>query len=282
MDVAIANKIISFIFSATGRSAIICDLDGVIIAAKVATRVGTVHPGARTMMRENLPIAMVTEEEEAASGGLMKAGCNTPIWHDGELLGSIGISGDPMIAEPVTRMASGLFSKELQERAILTALIGHAGQMDQLITEIVSTVALADVSQTRVAGEVGDVRELIEQSFEDIQRTDEVIGTIHHIASNTQMLGLNASIEAAHAREHGRGFAIVAEAVRKLSIQCGEAAESVRATQNHLHTSMSQVVSFAKNLMADTQAQTDATSAIAKRVGDLKAVSEALMAMTLT
>jgi methyl-accepting chemotaxis protein len=114
----------------------------------------------------------------------------------------------------------------------------------------------------------------------DIDKTDEVIDTIQSIAANTQMLGLNASIEAAHAREHGQGFAIVAEAVRKLSVQCGEAAETVKTTQGHLHESMNQVAAYSKDLMAHTDEQTRSTSAIASMVAELKRVSEALMAMT--
>jgi hypothetical protein len=280
MDVAIANKIVEFIFTATGRYSIICDTHGVIIAAKVASRVGNVHAGARRLIEENLPEFMVTVEQEEASGGAMKAGCSLPILYNGERVGTIGITGDPERSEPVTRMASGLISKELREREMLDLLIGHAAQMDRAITDIAATVEQADASQVRVAAEVDKVEHLVIASFEDIQKTDEVIGTIQSIAANTQMLGLNASIEAAHAREHGRGFSIVAESVRKLSIQCGEAAESVKATQTHLHASMSQVVTFSKELMDNTREQTQATSAIAKQVAELKTVSEALMAMT--
>lgn len=280
MDTRIANKIIEFIFSITGRYSIICDIDGVIIAAKVGSRVGNVHEGVRRMLREKLPNAMVTLEQEEASGGVMKAGCNLPLHFKGELIGSIGISGDPERTEPLTRMASGLLEKELQEAEMLDLLLGHAAQMDRSITEILSTVEKADSSQLKVAAEVDEVESLIEASFEDIKKTDEVIDTIQSIASNTQMLGLNAAIEAAHAREHGKGFSIVAESVRKLSAQCSEAAESVKATQNHLHASMSRVVDFSKDLMVNTHEQTLATSAIARKVADLKTVSESLLAMT--
>jgi methyl-accepting chemotaxis protein len=141
-------------------------------------------------------------------------------------------------------------------------------------------VERADTSQLRVSAKVEEVEHLIEASIDDISRTDEVIDTIQSISSNTQMLGLNASIEAAHAREHGRGFAIVAEAVRKLSVQCGDSAESVKVTQEHLHDSMSRVVDCSRDLMAATQEQTKATSDIARMVAELKRVSEALMAMT--
>jgi len=280
MDAAIAGKIVDFIFTATGRPSIICDLDGVIIAAQVRSRIGNVHPGAQRLLRENLPEILVTTEQEEASGGTMKAGCNLPIHYNGELIGSIGITGDPEKSEPVTRMASGLIAKELRERELLDLLIGHAARMDQAISEIGSTVERADASQKRVSAEVGEVESLLGASFEDINRTDEVIDTIQSISGNTQMLGLNASIEAAHAREHGRGFSIVAEAVRKLSVQCGEAAESVKTTQTHLHESMRRVVDCSRNLMADTREQTAATGDIARMVAELKRVSEALMAMT--
>jgi hypothetical protein len=281
MDAAIADKIVEFIFAATGsgRSSIICNPDGVIIAAHVKSRVGNVHAGAQRMLREGLPDYMVTAVQEEESGGAMKAGCNLPLVYNGELIGSIGIAGDPEKSEPVTRMAAGLIAKELREREVLDQLINHAAEMDRAITEIRITVEGADASQLRVSAKVEEVEHLIEASIEDISRTDEVIDTIQSISSNTQMLGLNASIEAAHAREHGRGFSIVAEAVRKLSVQCGDSAESVKATQGHLHDSMSRVVDCSRDLMAATQEQTKATSDIARMVAELKRVSEALVAL---
>ena len=119
MDIILANKIIDFIFTATGRHSIVCGVDGVIVAAKVSSRIGDVHTAARKMLRENLPHAMISEAEEQACGGEMKAGCNLPIWHNGELIGSIGITGDPDRTEPLTRLASGLISKELREQEML-------------------------------------------------------------------------------------------------------------------------------------------------------------------
>jgi septal ring factor EnvC (AmiA/AmiB activator) len=280
MDAVIATKIIEFIFTATGRHSIICNVDGIIVAAKITSRIGSAHAGAQRMLRENLPDAMITMEQEVASGGAMKAGCNLPIVHNGELIGSIGITGDPERTEPMTRLASGLISKELREREMLDSLLNNVAQMDRSITAIASIVERTNSSQMTVTKEVDEVEELIGDSFRDIEKTDEVIDTIQSIASNTQMLGLNASIEAAHAREHGRGFSIVAEAVRKLSVQCSEAAESVKVTQAHLHDSMSRVVAYSKELAANTHEQTKETTAISKMVGELKAVSASLMAMT--
>jgi len=280
VDCAVASNIIEFIFTATGMYSIVCDDDGTIVAAKISSRIGNVHTGARKMLRENLPHIIVTAEEETASGGVIKAGINLPLRHNEEVIGSIGITGDPEKTLLVTKMAAGLISRDLREREMLNLLLGHAARMDGSITNIVSTVDQVNSSQQKVSGMVEDVEHLVSESFEDIKTTDEVVETIQSIASNTQMLGLNAAIEAAHAKEHGRGFAIVAEAVRKLSVECGESAESIRATQAHLNSSMSKVVDFSKDLTSNTREQTRATHAIADMVTELKQVSEALMAMT--
>lgn len=282
MDCEIANNIVDFIFEATGMYAIVCDADGTIVAAKVRSRIGDVHSGARRMLRENLPHIIITAEEEAASGGIIKAGINLPLRHDGELIGSIGIAGDPEKTLLVTKMAAGLVSRDLRERQMINDLLGHAAQMDEAIAAIVSTAEQVNGTQAKVSGMVEEVERLIRASFDDIKTTDEVVATIQSIASNTQMLGLNAAIEAAHARQHGRGFAIVAEAVRKLSDQSSQSAESIKATQAHLNASMGQVVDFSEDLTATAHDQARAIRAIAEMVLDLKKVSEALMAMSRT
>ncbi|HCZ32249.1 MAG TPA: hypothetical protein DHV93_01525 [Holophagaceae bacterium] len=282
MDSDIANQIIEFIFDATGMYSIICDKDGTIIAAKIQSRVGTIHTGAQKMLRENLPHIAISAEEEAASGGVVRAGVSLPLRHNGELIGSIGITGDPEKTLLVTKMAAGLISKDLREREILNDLLGHAAQMDAAISTILSTVEAVNASQMKASSMVDHVERLIQASFEDMKTTDEVVETIQSLASNTQMLGLNAAIEAAHARQHGQGFAVVAEAVRKLSEQSGESADSIKATQAHLNASMAQVVDYSKALASHTHEQTQATTAISGMVTDLKRVSEALMALADT
>ncbi|WP_130617830.1 methyl-accepting chemotaxis protein [Dyella amyloliquefaciens] len=91
--------------------------------------------------------------------------------------------------------------------------------------------ALAHVEQGRqVAAEALDSMGAIQDASRDIT---DIVDLVDSIAFQTNLLSLNAAIEAAHAGERGRGFAVVAGEVRQLAHRCVEAGKDIRRLINH-------------------------------------------------
>nr|WP_272898825.1 methyl-accepting chemotaxis protein [Paenibacillus sp. MMS18-CY102] len=107
-------------------------------------------------------------------------------------------------------------------------------------------IVLSTVSQMHAIQEqMGSLGSFVERLGIRSEQIGETASLIANIAKQTQMLALNASIEASRAGEAGKGFAVVADEVRKLSTQTGNAASAVSELVEGVRTETASVMKAA-------------------------------------
>ncbi|MDP7592033.1 MAG: methyl-accepting chemotaxis protein [Litorilituus sp.] len=105
-----------------------------------------------------------------------------------------------------------------------------------------------------LAENVTQAAESINQLQEDTQRVNVVLEVIKGIADQTNLLALNAAIEAARAGEQGRGFAVVADEVRSLASRTQESTEEINQMLGQLQDAAKKAVHMMENSRASVEA----------------------------
>ncbi|MBO2900505.1 methyl-accepting chemotaxis protein [Aeromonas dhakensis] len=129
-----------------------------------------------------------------------------------------------MVATAVTEMASA--TQEIAGNAEFAATT--SGDAVKLAVSGQSQVGQSQRSITGLADEVADASQIIVELDAHAQKISGILATISGIAEQTNLLALNAAIEAARAGEQGRGFAVVADEVRVLSRRTHDSTDEIQ------------------------------------------------------
>jgi len=105
-----------------------------------------------------------------------------------------------------------------------------------------NVVMKARDSISQLAQEVGNAGGVIHRLHEHSQQITSILSTIQGIAEQTNLLALNAAIEAARAGEQGRGFAVVADEVRDLSVKTHRSTEEIQLMISALQVAAKEAV----------------------------------------
>jgi len=127
---------------------------------------------------------------------------------------------------------------------------------------------------------VRDSSSAIQELCGTVSSISELAGIIKAIAGQTNLLALNAAIEAARAGEQGRGFAVVADEVRKLAERTSESSASIGTLLENFGSKSNQAIGAMNQILADVEYGAEQTRAVCTTLQQILKASSAVSGLT--
>lgn len=191
------------------------------------------------------------------------------------------------VARSMGDVAAGMEStvSSIQEQAIMTERIQEiiadtvdiAGRLDTIAAQSDDNAAAGQQLVESVVARTADMenesraaRANMEELNEHTKDMERIVSIINEISSQTNLLSLNASIEAARAGDAGRGFAVVAQEIRKLSEQTKNSTEDIQEIIYKLNVNAGDTLKSMDSVMDEITQQISMINKIADNFGNIK------------
>ncbi|SFP31717.1 methyl-accepting chemotaxis protein [Salibacterium halotolerans] len=149
--------------------------------------------------------------------------------------------------EIIAGISAGVSTKQMEEFSSIIE------SMDSISESLVGKVQHIAAHSEQLSATTEQISENTKTAVEQSSNITEVTGTIKGISDQTNLLGLNAAIEAARVGKEGAGFGVVANEVRKLSNDSKEATVRIEDTLNEIKQSISRMENDFQDIANSTQ-----------------------------
>lgn len=189
--------------------------------------------------------------------------------------------------EEVSRVVEDMVDSVKEVSGNANSAAEAATEADIAAKEGRSIVSETVASINGLAGEVERASDVIRQLEADTANVGSILDVIKGIAEQTNLLALNAAIEAARAGEQGRGFAVVADEVRTLASRTQDSTQEIQAVIEQLQGAAQSAVSVmsesqdrAQNSVSQAARTDESLQAITEKVGSISQMNSQIASAT--
>jgi methyl-accepting chemotaxis protein len=163
----------------------------------------------------------------------------------------------------VAQSSSAIEQMLINIQSVTQTLVKNVDNVKELIGS-------SDAGRTGLQEVAGDIQEIARES----EGLLEINAVMENIASQTNLLSMNAAIEAAHAGEAGKGFAVVADEIRKLAENSGEQSKIISATLKKIKDSIEKITRSTEDVLNKFEAIDSGVKTVSEQEGNIRNAME--------
>jgi len=166
-------------------------------------------------------------------------------------------------SDNISQASSAIEQMVANTRSVTDTLVKNTGNVKALTDA-------SEVGRTGLNGVAEDIQEIARES----EGLLEINSVMENIASQTNLLSMNASIEAAHAGEAGKGFAVVADEIRKLAENSAEQSKTIGTVLKKIKESIEKITHSTENVLNKFEAIDSSVKTVVEQEDSIRSAME--------